>query len=352
MILCPYPQGTAPSQRFRFEQYLDILRKAGWEIEQHPFYSERSWQLLYKPGRFTAKVLAVISGFIRRFGLLFRLRSFGRVFIHREAAPIGPPLIEWLISRFHPASYIYDFDDAVWLPNSSEANRAFVGLKQAGKFSSVCKWASRISAGNHYLAEKAASYSSAQVDVIPTTIDTDGYHNRSRQALNKPLVFGWTGTHSTLRYLDELVPVFRELESKAEFKIRVISDQPPAWKLDSMEFIQWQKETEIDDLLGMDVGLMPLEADAWSAGKCGFKALQYMALGIPAIASPVGVNSRIIRNAENGWLPEDNEQWAVLLESIIRNPDELREMGQKARARVIEAYSVRSNQAAFMALFE
>ena len=189
------------------------------------------------------------------------------------------------------------------------------------------------------------------MQVIPTTIDTEDYHNQLTNHDAKELVIGWTGSHSTMRYLDFIFPILEELEKEFEFKFRVISDKEPLQKLKSLEYIKWNKETEIEDLSKIHIGLMPLVEDEWSEGKCGFKALQYMSLGIASVMSPVGVNKTIVQQGVNGFLANSAEEWKVILKDLISHPEKHKEIGLNGRQRVIDAYSVTSQKETYLALF-
>ena len=150
LFLIPYPPGRAPSQRFRFEQYLDALTAHGHQYRLAPFLSVATWNILYKPGQAAAKALGILSGFARRAGLLFAVPDYDFVFVHREAAPVGPPVFEWLIAKVLGKKIIYDFDDAIWLANTSEANKIAAGVKWHHKVADICRWAYKNSCGNTY----------------------------------------------------------------------------------------------------------------------------------------------------------------------------------------------------------
>ena len=352
LFLTPYPHGQAPSQRFRFEQYLGALAAAGHTYQLASFLSPATWAILYKPGQTAAKAAGIAAGFGRRLGLLLRVPAYDFVFIHREAAPLGPPVVEWLIAKVLRKRIIYDFDDAIWLANTSEANRIAAGLKWHQKVASICRWAYKNSCGNAYLAAYARQFNPHSL-VNPTTIDTEHLHNQVRdQAAPGRLVIGWTGTHSTLKYLDQLVPVLTQLEAEGlDFEFRVISNQPPALPLRSLVFVPWRKDTEIADLLAFHVGLMPLEDDQWAQGKCAFKALQYMALGIPALVSPVGMNPEVVQNDHNGYVCATAADWEARLRQLLADPGLRQRLGTAARATVVARYSVQANTANFLRLF-
>jgi len=350
IFLFPYPLHEAPSQRFRFVQYLDILKEQGYHFETHAYLSDNAWKILYQPGRFFAKFLRIVRGYFNRLFLLPKISKFDYVFIHREAAPLGPPLIEFLIAKVLRKKIIYDFDDAIWLPNFSESNKFFSFIKWYSNSKVLCKWAYKVSCGNDYLCNFAKQFNQ-NVVYNPTTIDTDHYHNKISNQNKQKFVIGWTGSHSTTRYLFEVVEVLKKLESKYEFELQVIADIPPALDLKSFTFIKWKKEDEIEDLLNFNIGIMPLKDDLWAAGKCGFKALQYMALGIPALVSPVGVNTKIVDDGLNGFICKTPQDWEVAIEKLIQDHQLLLQMAQQTRKKIIDHYSVKSNTANFLKLF-
>lgn len=352
LFVVPYPPGRAPSQRFRFEQYLDILLVHGHQYRLAPFLSVATWSILYKPGHTAAKALGILAGFGRRVGLLFSVSRYDYVFVHREAAPVGPPVFEWMMAKVLRKKLIYDFDDAIWLANTSEANKIAAGVKWHHKVAAICGWAYKNSCGNAYLAAYARQFN-AQAVVNPTTIDTVNLHNQVRdQASPGRLVIGWTGTHSTMKYLDQVVPVLAKLENEGlEFEFRVISNQPPALPLRSLVYLPWRKETEIADLLGFHVGLMPLENDPWANGKCAFKALQYMALGVPALVSPVGMNTEVVTSGVNGFVCATPVEWEVSLRLLLNDASLRQQLGMAARATIEQRYSVLANANNFLQLF-
>jgi glycosyltransferase involved in cell wall biosynthesis len=351
LFIVPYPHGEAPSQRFRFEQYYSALSKAGHEYEIAPFLDDKTWQILYKPGHKLAKVMGILGGFMRRKLLMFRVRKFDYVFLHREATPIGPPIFEWFMAKVLGAKIIYDFDDAIWLSNTSEHNKIAAGLKWHHKVDSICKWAYKVSCGNEYLCDHARQFNT-NVVLNPTTIDTEHHHNQIKNQHANKVVIGWTGTHSTVEYLNELVPVLQKLEQELDFEFRVISNREPDFALQSMVYVPWQKDTEIADLLQFNFGVMPLTDDKWAKGKCGFKALQYMSLGMPAVVSPVGVNTKIVTEGVDGFLCSTPETWETALRKLITDEALRVQMGAAARQKIEGQFSVLANSGNFLSLFE
>ena len=353
LFLVPYPPGEAPSQRFRFEQYLDLLSVNNIEYKVQPFLSSSDWRVFYRNDNLSKKALALLSGFFRRLKALAIAPKYDFIFVHREAAPLGPPLLEWTLAFILRRKIIYDFDDAIWVTDEPNEGLLYRLLKWRSKIGRICRWSYKVSCGNEFLCSYASQFSSS-VLLIPTTLDTDSIHipSKKRSWPDGSLSIGWTGSHSTLKYLNALEGVLNKLFGEfPSLRIRVIADREPQLNVPNLEFVKWNKETEIEDLLQIDIGIMPLPDDEWSRGKCGFKALQYMALEIPAVVSPVGVNSAIVRNGVDGFLAENDSAWLTSLSKLLKNPDLRQQMGKNGRQRVIESYSVSANASRFLSLF-
>ena len=351
LFIAPYPHNEAPSQRFRFEQYLDYFKQNDLVIDFEPFLNKKTWKTLYSEGNVAKKGMGIMRSFVKRFLLLFRLYKYDMIFIHREAAHIGPPIFEFLIAKVFRKKYIYDYDDATWLPNYSETNASFHRLKAYWKVKYCIKWAYHVTPGNEFLANYARNYNK-NVTIIPTTIDTVNHHNLETDYNSEKIVIGWTGTHTTMRYLDFLVPIIKELEEKYAFDFLIISNEAPTYHLKSLRFIKWNHATEIQDLAKISIGVMPLEKDIWSEGKCGFKGLQYMALGIPALMSPVGVNMQILDDKNNGYLVTTPEEWKDFLEMLLTNPELRKQIGQAGKKTILERYSVLANRDVYLSLLK
>jgi len=351
LFIAPYPHNEAPSQRFRFEQYLEYFKEKELDITFSPFLDSKTWKTLYSEGNVAKKTIGVIRSFVKRFLLLFTLYKYDKIFIHREVAHIGPPFFEFVIAKVLRKKYIYDYDDATWLPNYSETNANFHRLKAYWKVKYCIKWAYHVTPGNEYLANYAKKHND-KITVIPTTIDTINHHNLVTNYDTEKLVIGWTGTHTTMHYLDFLVPIIADLEKKFEFDFLIISNEAPTYHLKSLKFIKWNHATEIQDLAKISIGVMPLEQDIWSEGKCGFKGLQYMALGIPALMSPVGVNKQILENKVNGYLVKTPQEWRECLETLLINKQLRKQVGQAGKQTIINRYSVLANRDVYLNLLK
>lgn len=353
LFLTPYPVDEAPSQRFRFEQYFKYLKK-NYSIQVQPFFLPSQWRALYSKGNTLRKSIQLLSSLTRRLCLLAHVRNFHYIFIHREAASIGPPILEWVIAKVLRKRIIYDFDDAIWLTDKISESKIERLIRWRSKVASICKWSYRISCGNEYLANYARQFN-PNVVINPTTIDTENLHKPGvvPKENTNTITIGWTGSHSTLKYLKEIEVALQLLTKKySHVQVLVIADRKPDLQIDNLVFLRWNKETEAEDLLKIDIGIMPLPDDEWSKGKCGFKALQYMAMEIPCVASPVGVNKKIIDPGINGLLAENVQEWIANLDYLINNPVAREQLGKAGRKKVINNYSVVSNTSNFLSLFK
>jgi len=351
LFLVPYPLGEAPSQRFRFEQYFGILHEKEIAFDVSSFFDYDAWNVLYARGKFIAKLRGIVRGFFRRAKDVLLSRNYDFIFIHREAAPLGPPIFEWLIAKVFSRRIIYDFDDAIWLPNVSESNRLFSKIKWYHKVSSICRWSYRISCGNDFLKEYAQQFNK-NVVVNPTVVDTENHYNQIKQHSHAgKTIIGWTGTHSTIKYLNYLLPVLEKLEETYGVEIRIISNAQPTLSLKNLTYIPWKKSSEIEDLLAFDIGIMPLPDDDWAKGKCGFKLIQYLSLGIPAVSSPVGVNGKIIDTGVSGFLCSTQEEWLTALRELILQPEKRKQFGEKGRQKIMAHFSATANAPLFLSTF-
>ena len=346
----PYPIGVAPSQRFRVELFLLRLEKAGYSFQLLTFLDKKAWDILYRPGNNFLKAWGTLKGYFRRVLHLFQSINADYIFIHREATPLGPPIFEWLLSNIFRKKIIFEYDDAIWIPGGEEISFLKKFLKATWKIKYIIKWSYKIAAGNDFLCKYARQYTSS-VFLIPTVVDTtEGHYKQRDQFKDNKVVIGWTGTHTTLHNLEIIEGVIPELKKEMDFDFLVISNKPPQW---DFEFIykQWELESEQDDLLKMHIGIMPLKQGPWFEGKCGFKLIQYHACGIPAVASPVGVNENITLANITGFIAATKEEWKSDLKKLIADASLRSTMGKEAREHIEKHYSLQSLFPAFVSLF-
>jgi glycosyltransferase involved in cell wall biosynthesis len=347
--IVPAVYDTSPGQRYRIEQWDPILRNYGVEIAYEPFECEELHSLLYKSGHLSRKLNLVANALFRRSSLVRSVKTFDLVYVFREAALLGPAIFERLISRAG-VPMVFDFDDAVFVSYKSPSNGYLSYLKFASKTANICRLASHVMAGNPYLAEYARQFNDS-VTVIPTTIDTDKYQVHRKENPKIPVI-GWTGSYSTVQHLDTLRGALEKLAKQERFYLRVIGTPVYAVPGVQVEALPWRAESELEDLSEIDIGVMPLPDDNWSKGKCGLKALQFMALGIPTVCSPVGVNTDIIQDGENGLIADTEHEWIEKLTLLLRSAELRRQLGDRGRRTVEEKYSARTQAPRVYEIFQ
>jgi len=339
LAVVPSIYDTSPGQRFRIEQWEPILRANGVEITYAPFETPELNSILHSGGISVEKIRAVMANMQRRGRDVATADKFDLVYVFREAALLGPPWFERKIAR-SGVPMVFDFDDAVFFSYKSPSNGYLSYLKFPGKIAEICRISKHVMAGNEFLADYARA-NNDHVTIIPTTIDTDKYEFIERRDVPETVTIGWSGSFSTIQHLDTIRDILQDLAKTENYCLRVIG--APVYGLPGVdvEAMQWRSSTELDDLRGIDIGLMPLPDDNWSKGKCGLKALQYMALGVPTICSPVGVNSTIISDGENGFLAETKEEWINKIKRLIHSTELRRNLGRTGRETVEREYSAK-----------
>lgn len=342
LALSPIPEEGAGC-RFRISQFIPYLESVGYEVTVSPFFSPEFFRLVYRPGQYAKKVAAFFGLSLRRFRSLRGLSQYDLVFIYREAFPVGPPLIERWLARPGRPPIVYDFDDAVFLPNVSDANRFIVSLKWAGKVPEILRLSARVIAGNDFLAGFARAHNAAVI-TVPTCVDTDKFVPRANPAVSVPPVVGWIGSPTTAPYLSMLTAVFQNVAADTPFQLKVsgaASDvSVPGVRVTN---VPWSLADEVSLFNTCDVGVYPLTDDEWSKGKCGFKAIQFMACGVPVLASAVGVNREIVVDGVNGLLATTAEEWETKLRRLLTDPALRARLAAAGRRTVEERYSLRVN---------
>ncbi len=338
LAVVPSIYDTSPGQRFRIEQWEPILAAGGVELAYAPFETAELKAVLHTGGNVLAKVGAVTKNMRLRSRDLDSVADYDLVYLFREAAILGAPWFERKIAKAG-VPIVFDLDDAIFVSYKSPSNGYLSYLKFPGKTAEICSLAAHIMPGNEYLADYCSKHNE-NLTIIPTTIDTDKYTVVERSE-PETVTIGWSGSFSTVQHLDTIRDVLQELAKTENFRLRVIGT--PNYKIPGVdtEAMQWRSSTELDDLREIDIGLMPLPDEDWSRGKCGLKALQYMALGIPTICSPVGVNSTIIKDGENGYLADGTAEWVEKLKLMLHSPELRQKIGMAGRKTVEDEYSAK-----------
>lgn len=335
--IVPYPLDTVPGQRFRWEQWARYLERDNIQVTFIPFASAA----LDKARRTNRKASALVQTVSRVPPWLLEIQASAQtdVFVIQRSATIGgPPFVEWSLARFG-RPIIYDFDDAIHLPPDGPDSALRRLFRCDWKVPVLCRQADLVSVGNPLLAEYARWFSN-QVVVWPTTIDTESVTPRAPEAPARNPVIGWSGSHSTARYLEELLPTLGELARQRPFEMLVVGAQVDleAWGITG-ECLPWQADQETARFHRMDMGVMPLPDTPWSRGKCALKALQYLAAGVPAVVSDVGVNAQAVPSGKVGIVIKDPTEWIPALTKLLDDVELRRGMGRAGRTWVEEQYS-------------
>lgn len=340
LFIVPHRFNRSPGQRFRCEQYIAPLKNAGFTVTYSNIISEKHDQIFYSRGKYLRKAAIFFSSSLIRIKDLFRAKKYDIIFIYREAFMLGTTFFERCLRILNPR-IIFDFDDAIWLNDTSLGNANLSWLKKPAKTAKIIMFADLVLAGNAFLADYARQFN-PRVEIMPTTIDTDYHKKRFTEKKEGRVCIGWTGTSTTLKHFITIVPILKKIKEKFKEKVyfKIIVNVPFSVPELNTAATPWNLKTEIDELMEIDVGIMPLPDDDWSRGKCGFKGLQYMALEVATVMSPVGVNNEIITDGINGFLARNDEEWFTKLSLLIENPGIRHQTGIEGRKTVCEKYSV------------
>ena len=336
--------GFDPAARFRFIQLIPHLESAGWEVTHRPNRPDRQWSSRLRP-RFARQLHYRAGRLLMKFNRFLDLRDadeFDVVFTNRDLA--GPGLaLEKRLHRKNPR-IVYDFDDSLFIgPN-------------AAAVAWMCAHAAWVTPGNEYLAEFARQYTD-RVTVIPTIIDTDAYEQRNGNGtlVDGQVRVGWSGSDQSIRStLFPRLKMLERLQADVPFELVVITNTRPTLPVANLHwtFVPWLAADEPVLSRKFDIGIMPLEDDAVQRGKCGLKLLQYMAAGLPTVASPVGVNAAIVQPGVTGFAARTEPEWRDALVTLIRDAGRRAELGRAARQRCVQDYSIRRWLPELLAIFD
>ncbi len=325
------------SSRLRLFQYEGCLLDRGVECERAPLFSDQYLGNLYEQ---KGKAL---SGVSRSYGLRVKARrAFGGhdlIWIEKEALPWIPWAIERLVLP-RGVPFAVDFDDAVFHRYDLHRSR-FVRSLLGQKLDRLMAAATLVTAGNEYLADRARRAGAAWVEIVPTVVDAAAYSPSGLDRRTGTPVIGWIGSPSTWdAYMVPMMPLLTGVAQAEAARIRAVGSGIGGDAHPVLDRLPWTEQTEVARIQEMDIGIMPLTDTPWSRGKCGYKLIQYMACGLPVIASPVGVNCEIVEDGVNGFLAESEAEWQAALTRLLRDPDLRRRMGQAGRAKVEARYSL------------
>ena len=344
LALASYPVEAAAT-RFRLQQFVEPLAARGITLSIHPFLNSEQFKRLYRQESWPQTALGFIASSLRRVTDLWSARRADVILVQREAMVFGPPLVEWFTARALKRPLVLDLDDATYISYTSPTYGGLgKALKWPGKTDELIRWATIVICGNRGIAEYVSSKGTSS-RIIPTVVDTDIFRPVSRPDAGYPIVVGWIGTHSTFPYLESIFPVLSDLAQRHKFQLRVVGTGRESVTVPGVEVenLTWDIDREVRDFQSIDIGLYPIDASlyqGWASGKSGFKAVQYMAVGVPYVASPVGGSVEIGEEGTTHLFARTNEEWFRALDSLLADVSQRRLMGEAGRRHALENYGL------------
>jgi glycosyltransferase involved in cell wall biosynthesis len=343
LLALPRYQRLGPSSRVRFYQYYPALQRQGFVIRDAPFFFDDYVRRLY--ANQPVQIVDVLSAYWRRLFVLLRVRDFDLLWLEKEFLPWMPAWMETLLAR---QPYVVDYDDAVFHRYDLHRN-ALVRRLLGRKIDRVMRNAALVVAGNEYLAKRACAAGAQRVEILPSVVDADLYAPAPTRASG--FTVGWIGSPVTAPYLDVARPALEMLTNGGQAQVSLIgAGDAIKWENTNVHFLPWREETEIQNIRRFDVGIMPLLDEPFERGKCGYKLIQYMACGLPVIASPVGVNRQIVEHGVTGFIASSPDEWIQALDYLHKNPSARQEMGQAGRKKMEAEYSLQATAPKLAAL--
>lgn len=333
LLLCRYA-GLGASSRVRFGQYLPHLEAAGWKVDVAPFFSDEYLQALY---RGKPRTVEAVRGYWHRLLSLFRANRYSVLWIEKEVFPFMPAFAERLLN-LAGIRFVVDYDDAMF--HRYDQHQSFLVRTLLGKkIDAVMRHATLVVAGNNYLANHARAAAARQVAIVPTVVDLNRYQVAPASKSHSPVI-GWIGSPATSHYLSGIAPVCRTLCADTNAKFVAVGASKEGLNGVPIEVREWSEDSEVSSIQAFDIGIMPLTDSPWERGKCGYKLVQYMACGLPVVASPVGANREIVEHGVNGFIASTASEWEQALRMLLKNDSLRKSMGAKGRESIEAKYSL------------
>ncbi|MCS4434571.1 glycosyltransferase family 4 protein [Aquiflexum gelatinilyticum] len=332
-----YPRMGA-SSRLRTFQFLPLWEKAGFGLKIAPFFNEKYLKEKYV-GKGVDK-FNVLACYLYRLWVLLGFWRYDVVWVEKELFPFVPAWAEWVLSALGKG-YVVDYDDAVF-HRYDMARRSLVRKFLGNKIDKVMRYSNIVWAGNSYLAARAKAAGAKKIVLLPTVIDPSRYGKKQYEEKER-VVIGWIGSPTTIKYLKTIRPVLEKLCKEQHASLMVVGGSGGFGFEGSLDRVQWTEQGEVDAIHRMDIGIMPLPDDPWEKGKCAYKLIQYMACGLPVVASPVGMNLDVVLEGENGFFAKDEAAWEEALRALILDAVLRKKQGEKGYELIMEKYTLEMN---------
>ncbi|KEO74606.1 glycosyltransferase family 4 protein [Anditalea andensis] len=339
ILFLPKYTRLGASSRLRTFQYLNFWEKHGYEVTVSSFFNDDYLSAIYKNN--SPDYYNVVKCYCRRLWTLVNALKYDIIYIEKEIFPYLPAYAELLL-KFCNKGYIVDYDDAIFHNYDCHKLR-IVKYILGDKIDIVMRHAKMVWVGNSYLYQRTIRAGAKETLVLPTVVDLHKYAMKVPKSKTSLPVIGWIGTPLTVKYLHNLLPSLEKLYDMMKFTIMVIGPETSLDFKGEWECLPWSEENEISYLHFFDVGIMPLPDSDWEQGKCAYKLIQYMACGLPIVASPVGMNTDVVRHGINGFLAASEEDWIFYLSMLIRDHDLCIKMGVQGRKLVESSFNLNKN---------
>lgn len=339
LVLNPFPEGFAAGQRLKYEQYIDDWRESGYDVDVDSFMGLFLWNVLYKKGYLFRKSLMTVIYLIKRLRLLFVIKKYDLIYIHQWVVPIGGCGVEFLFRKF-ARKIVYDLEDNVIKQGASSVNPMVSFLRRKSKFKFLIKNSDYVITSSPELNQFCLGLNRKKSSVyISSSVNCNLFVPKNKRNLTDKVVLGWTGTFSSLDYFRDIEPAIQELANLYEFKLLMITNFDYELQGVDLEVVRWSKETEVETMQQLDIGLYPLKHDEFSGGKSGLKAIQYMAFGIPTVASNVGNTKNIIHDKVDGFLVHTHKEWVEVLSLLLKDEGLRFSVGNSGRETAVKNFS-------------
>ncbi|HEX8639392.1 MAG TPA: glycosyltransferase [Pyrinomonadaceae bacterium] len=344
LSVCSYPNDSATT-RYRLTQFVEPLARRGIDLEISSFFDDEQFRQFYKNKSLFKAMTEMSTPVLRRVAQIRKARGYDVLLVQREAMNFGPAVFEWIFQKFGGLPMLLDLDDATYIPYTSPTfGKIGSFFKFFGKTDKLIERADVVICGNRFIAEYVEKKGTEAV-IIPTVVDTSEFKPIEKN--NAIPIVGWIGTHSTFPLLQSIFPVLQKLAEKHRFTLKIVGSGREHVEIEgvTIENLAWNLERETADFQSLDIGVYPItvsstHSDEWLLGKSGFKAIQYLAVGIPFVMTPVGVCGEIGEPGATHFNALSDEDWYNALDKLLDDENLRKQMGKAGRMVSLRDYTI------------